>query len=66
MRRSANPPGFLERLELSGNELSEEGALAFRSPKALPKLRRLELLAMGLDRRELEPLRKRLGTGLRL
>ncbi|MBZ4415473.1 TIGR02996 domain-containing protein [Myxococcus sp. RHSTA-1-4] len=56
----------LERLELSRNELSEEGALAFRSAKALPKLRRLELLDMGLDRRELEPVRKRLGAGLRL
>ncbi|WP_164008493.1 TIGR02996 domain-containing protein [Pyxidicoccus trucidator] len=56
----------LERLELSRNELSEEGALAFRSPKALPKLRRLELLDIGLDRRELEPVRKRLGPGLRL
>lgn len=56
----------LERLELSRNELSEEGALAFRSAKALPKLRRLELLDMGLSPRELEPLRKRLGAGLRL
>jgi uncharacterized protein (TIGR02996 family) len=56
----------LERLELSRNELSEEGALAFRSAKALPKLRRLELLDMGLSSRELEPLRKRLGPGLRL
>ena len=56
----------VERLELSRNELSEEGALAFRSAKALPKLRRLELLDMGLDRRELEPVRKRLGAGLRL
>jgi uncharacterized protein (TIGR02996 family) len=56
----------LERLELSKNELSEEGALAFRSPKALPKLRRLELRGMGLGLRELEPLRKRLGPGLRL
>jgi uncharacterized protein (TIGR02996 family) len=56
----------LERLELSKNELSEEGALAFRSPKALPKLRRLELQDMGLSARELEPLRKRLGPGLRL
>jgi hypothetical protein len=34
--------------------------------KALPKLRRLELLDMGLDRGELEPVRKRLGPGLRL
>lgn len=56
----------LERLELSKNELSEEGALAFRSAKALPKLRRLELQDMGLSSRELEPLRKRLGPGLRL
>jgi uncharacterized protein (TIGR02996 family) len=56
----------LERLELSGNELSEEGALAFRSPKALPRLRRLELEEMGLSTRQLEPLRKRLGAGLKL
>jgi uncharacterized protein (TIGR02996 family) len=56
----------LERLELSRNELSEEGALAFRSPRALPKLRRLELRDMGLGPRELEPVRKRLGAGLRL
>ncbi|NMO23053.1 TIGR02996 domain-containing protein [Pyxidicoccus fallax] len=56
----------LTRLELSKNELSEEGALEFRSAKALPKLRRLELLDMDLDQRELEPLRKRLGAGLRL
>ena len=56
----------VERLELSRNELSEEGALAFRTAKAMPKLRRLELMDMGLDRRELEPVRKRLGTGLRL
>lgn len=56
----------LERLELSRNELSEEGALAFRSIKALPRLRRLELRDMSLDRRALEPVRKRLGAGLRL
>ncbi|MCY1017029.1 hypothetical protein [Pyxidicoccus sp. MSG2] len=56
----------VERLELSRNELSEEGVLAFRSAKAMPKLRRLELLDMGLDRRELEPVHKRLGAGLRL
>lgn len=57
----------VERLELSRNEeLSEEGVLAFRSAKALPKLRRLELLDTYLDRSELEPVRKRLGPGLRL
>ncbi len=56
----------LRRLELDRNELSEDGALAFRSPKALPALRQLSLREMGLSTRALEPLRKRLGNGLKL
>lgn len=56
----------LQRLELERNELSEEGALAFRPAKALPKLRHLNLRNMFLSLEELEPLRKRLGAGLKL
>jgi uncharacterized protein (TIGR02996 family) len=56
----------LQRLELVRNELSEEGALAFRSKKALPKLRLLDLRDMALSARQLDPLLKRLGWGVKL
>ena len=44
----------------------EEGALAFRSKTALPKLRLLDLRDMALSARQLEPLLKRLGWGVKL
>lgn len=56
----------LQRLELAGTGVSAEGALAFRRAKALPALRHLDLSQLYLDPDEVEPLRKRLGKGLKL
>jgi uncharacterized protein (TIGR02996 family) len=56
----------LERLELAKNELSEEGALVFRSSKVLPRLKHLDLSGMWYSPKELEPLRRRFGRGLKL
>lgn len=56
----------LRHLELDGNELTAEGVLVFRSPKALPALNQLCLRGMFLYARELAPLRKRFGKGLKL
>jgi uncharacterized protein (TIGR02996 family) len=55
----------LKRLELANTGLELEGALAFRSPKALPALRHLDLRDIGFSSKSLEPLRKRLGDGLK-
>jgi uncharacterized protein (TIGR02996 family) len=56
----------LERLELAKNELSEEGALVFRSSKVMPRLKHLDLSGMWYSPKELEPLRRRFGRGLKL
>lgn len=56
----------LQRLELANTGVSAEGALAFRRVKALPALNHLDLSGNGLRAKELEPLRKRLGKGLKL
>jgi uncharacterized protein (TIGR02996 family) len=55
----------LERLELGENNLSQEGVLVFRSTQALPRLKHLDLRGMCYDARELEPLRRRFGKGLK-
>lgn len=57
----------LRHLELAGNdELTEEGLLALRSAKALPALRVLLLRGLFYSARELAPLSKRFGKGLKL
>jgi uncharacterized protein (TIGR02996 family) len=56
----------LERLELAGNNITEEGALLFKSQKVLPRLKHLDLSGMWYDTRELEPLRRRFRSGLKL
>jgi hypothetical protein len=53
-------------LELANTGVSAEGALAFRRVKALPALNHLDLSGNGLRAKELDPLRKRLGKGLKL
>ncbi|MDY7230842.1 TIGR02996 domain-containing protein [Hyalangium rubrum] len=63
---NSEPLQNLERLELARNELSEAGGLVFRSAKVMPRLTHLDLSGIYYDARKFEPLRKRLGPGLKL
>jgi uncharacterized protein (TIGR02996 family) len=56
----------LERLELAQNEFSEQGALAFRPPEVMPRLKHLDLRGMWFDTRKIAPLRQRFGRSLKL